>query len=46
MGGQDVPLEELWKKAAGKGYKLAGHRAEDSQRKCTTYVALDKTLKD
>jgi hypothetical protein len=33
MSPKDVPSDELWKKAAAKGYKHGVHRAEDRQRK-------------
>ena len=33
MSPKDIPSEELWKKAAAKGYKHGVHRAEDRQRK-------------
>lgn len=33
MSPKDIPSEELWKKAAAKGYRHGVHRAEDCQRK-------------
>ncbi|KAL2037204.1 hypothetical protein N7G274_010067 [Stereocaulon virgatum] len=33
MGSKDIPSEELWKKAAAKGYRHGVHRAEDCQMK-------------
>ncbi|KAL8931725.1 MAG: hypothetical protein Q9211_006772 [Gyalolechia sp. 1 TL-2023] len=32
MSPKDSPSDELWKKAAAKGYKHGVHRAEDRQR--------------
>ena len=33
MSPKDITSEELWKKAAAKGYQHGVHRAEDRQRK-------------